>query len=262
MNMFTGSGKASARSLLVSFENRLFHQVKGNYPMNWDEDFITRSVLNQMKSLFHRKRFRLPGNLLRTRWQQYRLAQDIDTPVADFALLFSILYHDGFLLEGAAFVMARAKDPDKNTFSGLRKDHLKKMHSVAPSSQLLLYDYDAVTGMAFPSVPDAIRGAYPHTWDNWVPYSHAAVIPSSTALALGSKTTALYKASLPLSYQLCFRWFFGLDLDFGNPAMDVARGKREDRGLAKYLVCVSVSHGGGEPVEEFSVNRDLYTETV
>lgn len=245
---------------MVSFENRVFHHIKGAYPQNWEEDYLTHTLMMQMRDFFHFKRFRLPGDLVRTRWKLYQLNDPPVNPLADAVLLFSILYHDGTVLEGAAYIMARKKDPDKNTFSTLRKDQLKKLHSVGADARLLLYDYDPITGMAFPSVPDTTAGTYPHSWDNWVPYTHVAAVPSSTALALGAKTTGLYKTALPLSYQLCFRWFFGLDIEYGPAALETAKGNRPGRGTANFLACVSVSHGGAEPTEDFDFNRELYSE--
>ena len=51
-----------------------------------------------------------------------------------------------------------------------------------------------------------------------------------------------------------------LDLDFGDVAVDTARGTRFEKGRARYLVLVSVAHGGADLDENFDYDREAYTE--
>jgi hypothetical protein len=147
---------------------------------------------------------------------------------------------------------------DKSSFSTLRKDHLKRFHSLSPSAHLLLADYDMIAGMAFPTLPEAIIGNYPHSWNSWTPFTHLASVASSAVLALGSKTSSLYKVSLPFSYQLCYRLIHGMDLDHSKAAVDFASGQREDKGLPAYIMRVQIAHGPWDLPKTESVISDAY----
>ncbi|RPI97273.1 MAG: hypothetical protein EHM32_01820 [Spirochaetales bacterium] len=188
------------------------------------------------------------------------LAGEPESELCSVAMLYKISYHDGQSVQGAGFLDAHAKDGGKNTFSSLKKDHLKRLHSIAHHSQLLLYDYDNITGMAFPATAESVLGAYPASWNAWTPYTVAATTPAHCALALNCKDTGLYKTSLPWSYQFCFRNIYGLDLDYGDAAVDTAKGVRFEKGRARYLVLVSVAHGGADLDDSIDFDRSAYIE--
>ena len=114
--------------------------------------------------------------------------------------------------------------------------------------------------MAFPSVPEAVIGNFPHSWDNWLPATQGAIVPVNCAMQLGQKNRGLYKIAVPFSYQLCYRYLYGLDLDYSDNSLKIARGTKLDKGSIKYLVCISVAHGGSEPQRYFDFNREIYTE--
>ncbi|MCU0843392.1 MAG: hypothetical protein MUC76_00515 [Spirochaetes bacterium] len=253
-------GENTMKSLVYELEEAFFTVVKGAYPGSWEDAGITRSLIMEIAGIMNERQLRTPGNLVKTNWRPLQLAGEPESELCSMAMLFRIRYHDGQAVEGASFIQARAKDPGRNSFSSIKKDQLKRVQSIAHHSQLLLYDYDNITGMAFPATAESVLGAYPASWNRWAPYTVAAVTPSHCALALGSKDAALYKTSLPWSYQLCFRNFYGLDLDYGDIAVDTARGVRFEKGRARYLVLVSVAHGGADLDESFDFDRAAYTE--
>ncbi|OHD65402.1 MAG: hypothetical protein A2176_15725 [Spirochaetes bacterium RBG_13_51_14] len=248
------------KSLSFEMESIVYSNVKENFPDTWNRNFMTRSLFSDLKKLFHGKTIHTPGNTMKSFWRLYHSKEEAETVFGDIALIMNVSYHDGQTAEGVAFIDIAEKDPGKNTFSSLNKNKMRKLLSIAPHAQLLLFDYDTITGMAFPTTAESIIGNHPHSWNNWIPYTHAVSVPANLALPLDIKTTGLYKVSLPLSYQIYSRYLYGLDLDYSRPALETATGIKTGRGNPKYLVLIAVSHGGAEPVSEFDIDNKRYVE--
>ncbi len=253
-------GENTMKSLVYELEDVYFRIVKNAYPGLWEDAGITRSLIMDMSAIMTDRQLKTPGNHVHLSMKPFMLASEPESELCSASMLFNIKYHDGQSVQGAAFLDACVKDAGKNTFSSMKKDRLKRLHSIAHHSQMLLYDYDNITGMAFPATAESVLGAYPASWNGWTPYTVAASVPTHCALALNCKDTGLYKISLPWSYQICFRNLFGLDLDYGDVAVDTARGVRFEKGRARYLVLISVAHGGADLDESFDFDRSAYTE--
>ena len=254
--------RSSMKTIVAQIENQILAQVKGGYPSGWNRDGITAHLLKDIGEDLNGKKVLVPGNSMKISWKLLEAGKSFERYFAHVAILARITYHDGQVLEGVAFFDAVTKDPEKNTFSELKRDHLRRMHSISPHSHLLLYDYDMITGMAFPTIPEYVVGNYPNTWNSWIPYTNAGVIPAHAAIALGIKNTGLYKIAVPFSYHLCYRIFYGLGLDFNNTALETGKGKRAEKGVSRYLVQLSVAHGGAEPQSDFDINREVFSESV
>ena len=251
----------SFKGLTFEIEQLLASNIREGYPGAWSMDTVAERFVTGLRTTLDGKKIVYPGNSMRTRLWAYKLTDDRESAALDIAMLVRIAYHDAHRTEGALLLQGAIKDPDKNTFSGLRRDALRKAHSISPHAWLMLSDYDPVSGMAYPAMAEYVIGNHPQGWSNWISYTHAVLVPAGLALELGSRTTGLYKASVPLSHQLCHRFLMGLDLDYHQTARDVARGVRKDRGLASHLVLVSVSMGGAEGSvdSDFEINRELYS---
>ena len=255
-----GEGRNNIKGLLSGIEDVAYQSITGNYPDYWENDIISLSLIRGMITLINQKKIRVPGNVLQSHWSPYILNNDIEKRIGDIAFLIKTTFHDGHTTEGVAVLETALKDKAKNTFSSIKKDQTRKLNNTFPHSQVLLCDYDHITGMAFPTVPESIIGNYPHSWNSWVPFTQAAVIQSGLCYELGIKTTGLYKACLPFSYQLSYRYLYGVDLDFSKNALDIARGIKTTKGCIKYLICVSVAHGDSEPQKHFDFNREIYSK--
>jgi hypothetical protein len=252
-------GHSNIRAFTQKIEELLFQAATANYPDYWEDDIITLTVIKGLEDTFKGQDILVPGNIIRTKWSSFMLRSDFDHRMADMGLLISIRYHDGNTITGVAAIKAAAKDRDKNSFSSIKRDQVKKLNTAFHHSQVLLYDYDHIAGMAFPAVAEAVLGSYPMGWSNWVPYTHGAVVPTEMVSSLGVKTTGLYKTAVPLSYQMCFRYLYGLDLDQHPLPLEIARGLKPEKGAFKYLMCVSIGHGNSEPPEMPEINREIYT---
>lgn len=260
IKQLTPGSKDTMKSLSAQLEALVNGNVRDNYPASWDRDHITRGLFSDLKQLLNGRAIHSPGDTMHTHWHLHRLKEDSDVHFGHCALMIEVTYHDGQTVTGVAFLETAEKDGGKNTFSHVAKNNYRKMLTIAPHAQLLLYDYDTITGMAFPSTAESVIGSHPHTWNTWIPYTHAVMVPAGLALSLDTKTTALYKASLPFSYQLCYRYLHGLDLDFSKPALETAGGIRAERGNPKYLILISVSHGGAEARNSFEFDNRKYIE--
>jgi hypothetical protein len=260
IKQLTSDGRNGMKSLSYEIESRIYANVKENFPRNWDRGTITRALFSDLKKLLHNKTICTPGNNMISTWQLYQLKHESGTLFSDIAIIVQVSYHDGQVAKGVVFHDIAEKDAGKNTFSGLSKNKFRKPLSISPHSGLILFDYDAITGMAFPSTAESIIGTNPHNWNAWLPFTHAVVVPACLAVSLDVKTTGLYKVSLPLSYQLCYRYLFGLDLDFSTPALETAAGIRTDRGSPKFIVLINVVHGGAESAGAFEFDSSSYAK--
>lgn len=252
------------RTLTGDIEQIFSENLTAGYPDSWDMDTANERLVAGLRSVLDGKSFAVPEKTINTRLWPYKLADDNESAVYDIAMLVNITYHDSHTSSGTLFIQGALKDPDKNTFSGLRKDTLRKLHSLSPHAWVMLCDYDTIAGMAYPAMADYVIGDNPQGWSNWAAAANGVVIPSGLAIELGVKTTGLYKGAVPFAHQLCYRFLMGLDLDYGKIARDAASGARTDKGLAKYLMLLSVSIGGaeGDSEPDFDINRELYSPVV
>ncbi len=250
----------SMKSLTYELESLIYSNVKESYPHNWVQQQITRSLFSDMKGLFHGKTIHTPGDTIKSDWTLYQQKNSAEDIFGEIAIVVQVTYHDGQIVRGVVFHDVTEKDGGKNTFSSLHKNNYRRLLSVSPHSQLLLYDYDTITGMAFPSTAESIIGNHPHSWNSWIPFTHAVSVPANLALTLDLKNTGLYKVSLPLSYQISYRYLYGLDLDYSAAAMEIAAGIKTVKGNPRFLICIAVSHGGAEPIINFELNTKMYTE--
>jgi hypothetical protein len=250
----------SMKSLTYELETLIYSNVKESFPSSWNHQQITRSLFSDLKLLFNGKTIHTPGDAFKTQWTLMKQKDESDEIFGDFAIVVQVAYHDNQTVTGVVFYDVAEKDGGKNSFSNLHKNNYRRLLSVSPHSQLLLYDYDTITGMAFPSTAESIIGNHPHNWNTWIPFTHAVTVPANLALSLDVKTTALYKVSLPLSYQISYRYLYGLDLDYSTPALETAAGKKTVKGNPRFLILVAVSHGGSEPIMTFDYNTQMYVE--
>jgi hypothetical protein len=249
----------SMKSLSYELESLIYSSVKESYPDSWNHEKITRSLFSSMKTLFQGKTIHTPGDVIKTGWSLYKRNNASDDIFGEIAIVIQVTYHDGQVVRGVVFHDVAEKDGGKNTFSSLHKNNFRRLLSVSHHSQILLYDYDTIAGMAFPSTAESVIGNQPHNWNSWIPYTHAVTVPANLALSLDVKTTGLYKVSLPLSYQISYRYLYGLDLDYSIPALETAAGTKTVKGNPRFLICIAVSHGGAEPTMNFDLNTKIYS---
>lgn len=245
------------KEFLLELEIILQKHVKNNYPIDWDEDFITRSILKEIRNRLGSVKIRDFKERMRIEWLPYKLKGRPENKFGDVAILVNIRYQDGDEIEGVAFLEAKKRDVNGTRFSAIKMAQLKRIHRNAPSSMVLLYDYNDITQFASFKPKLNMR-----EWYGWLvlkPCTCSVVVPTSIVSCNKKKDTTLYKFSLPFSYQLIFRYFQGFDLELRKLPMKIAKGYASERGLPAYLVVVAITYGRAEPpVVDF--NRDWFSE--
>jgi hypothetical protein len=112
------------------------------------------------------------------------------------------------LIVGYAYLEAKRRYSDAKgqpRFDELGATQLKRILDNTPHAQVLLYDYDAIAWNY-----DATRDAEIF---RPIPTAHAVTLPMNLTLALGVRNAALYRYSVPFAFQLCYRYWQGLDLE-------------------------------------------------
>jgi hypothetical protein len=235
-------------------EKIIEENVYKNYTYDWDEDFITRSIIKDFRRRFSSVEITDWENKnIRLKWSAYKLTGKPETNYGDIAILINIHNKSGLEIEGVAFIEAKRRY-DSN-FDRINLKQIKKLIKNAPHSMMLLYDYQKISFASHYPL-NFYWGIYQLT-----PYTYAVNVPSYIVDQTKNKTVALYGFSVPFSYQLCFRYLRGFDLDLDESAINVAKGIT-GKGNAKYLLTIDVIHGDTNYDIQKNINFSLYTENI
>jgi hypothetical protein len=243
----------TVQSFLHEFEKILTKQVKDSFPRYWDENTITFNILREFETSLSVVHIKDSRQRMQIEWKAFKIGRPTENKYGDVAFLVNINYQDGDRIEGAAFLEAKKRERDRTRFGAMKTGQLKRIRKHAPSSMVLLYDYEDITQFAD-------TGAFTEGWKGLVlkPCTCSVVVPSNTILSVQKKNTTLYKFSIPFSYQLFFRYLQGFDLEFGEQPKKIAKGYATKLGAPTYLVIVSVAYGKTEPLREISFNGELF----
>ena len=254
--------KLSYWRLIGEIEKLVKECVPGSHPKNWEERHITESLLTGLCGDLNDVPISGFRQDLVLQWEAFRAKSGEPAQNADIALLVRIAHRDGSVLEGAAFIDAKIKTDRKRTFEEFRIPDFKRILRSSASAQVLLYDYEDITSytsnrsVMFPPLEySPWRGGVPIT-----PCTYAVVAPAGLVVQRHINDTDLYKFSLPLSYQLIYRYCHGFDLDFSEQALAAARGFPTRKGTSSYLLCLSVTEEGADaqPKAELALNRAVW----
>lgn len=244
----------------IALEAILQQSVKKNFPYSWREDQISTDLLRDLRANFQDIEIHGLRDVIKVQWEPMKFDGTPETKYGDIAILVTISLNDGSFLEGVAFLEAKVKNPASGSFKALKKTQLQRLTSNTPHSQLLMYDFEpivlnqqVVDFTAYEYDLEFIRAPY----QNILSFTHTAMLPTNTALEIDKKTTALYQCAVPLSYQIPFRFFLGLDLDFTRKAVDTAKGFFPSKGIPHFLLKIEVVHGSGEQRKSV-INDDAF----
>lgn len=217
------------------------------HPVDWDEDFITRTLLNNFRqdlrsTTVHHGRHK-KSNI---KWRAFKLTGKPERKFGDIAIIVRIRHRDGRELEGVGFLEAKKRDNDSFQFRSIKKKQFQMISRHAPHAFVLLYDYTEITGLNRCDLPFASSRYWNRYWED-IPFTQAVVVPMGLALESALKDIRIYRYCMPLSYQLPFRYFQGYDLEFDKKALSIAKGYELQKfGGPSYLLMVSI----GVNVEE------------
>ena len=252
--------KLSYWRLIGEVERIVKARVPGSHPGDWVEETVTAVLLKTLASELDDTEVSGFRQGYTIRMSAHRQRGKRETVNADISLLVRIAHRDGSTLEGAAFIETKLKQDRKRTFDAFRLPELKKLFRSSPFSQVLFLDYEDITSYStnrsvqFPPMEySPWRGGIPMT-----PCTYAAVIPTNIVVAQHLNDTSIYSYSVPLSYQIVYRYFHGFDLDLSEQALLAARGQPTKKGLSEFLLAFSVFEEGVEAREETEINRKVW----
>lgn len=243
-------------------EEEIRSSIKPSWPYSWDEDFITLTLLQNLRD--NLKNIELIGKDYRqhVHWEAYKLRGKYETNFGDVCLNVKIHYKDGTHLEGAAFLEAKRRDWRKTSFGAMNWHQLNRVLKNAPRSQYLLYDYEDITSFRNPI--GFMSELEPYYSRRHMPLSvtattRAVCVPLNIAKATGYKDTLLYRYATPLSFMLTSRYFQGQDLEFDETSLGIAAGFVKKFGLPKFIFEIHISEEGAEPqIDSHRINNDEY----
>ncbi len=254
---------------LIRVEDIVTNKVYGNFPIDWDEDFITRDLLRALRQVEKRQlrvspldeRYpyfpypgpllpywiweHLAGTVLNVEWSSYKQTGTPERYFGDVAVLVLAQYYDGDRVEGVGFLEAKKRDRGNTKFGAIKVGQLKRIFRHAPRASLLLYDYEPVCYL------------HPIRLWKWVP-TFAVTVPIDLSLATGKRDTSLYKFSKPFSAQLLL-FLIGFELERSKAALNIAKGLEDRFGAPRHLLIIRVGVNTDAPSEDFvAFNRDRY----
>lgn len=241
-----------------SMEEIFKSEIEGNFPYQWDEDHITRQILRSFRKNFRRISLFGFKHEIKINWEIYKFTGVAETIAGDIGLLVNVHLKSGNVIEGVAFIEAKKRKKDTIRFDALNKNQLKRLNRFSPFSRLLLYDYEDIT--QFPLNQSYLRSYKDFRYYNFrIENTFAVTIPINLVIANYSNNTNLYHLSLPFSYQLIYRYFHGLDLDYSRNAIDLFNTFPKSQGLPRYLMKISVGIGTDILETESTMLHDFYT---
>jgi hypothetical protein len=213
--------------------------------IDWDEDHITRRLLHlmrvnlngsQIEDLELRNIFINPFKLK---------SKKLENSYGDIAIVVKIEYKDGDTIEGVAFLEAKRKYKESGNFDALKWDQLERILSNASHSQLLMYDFKPITDFA----PTGLENNRTTSGSNAMlslPITYMTTAPIQNTLQLRKNNDRLYKLSIPFSYQLAYRYFYGFDLQFDEKMIRAAKGDISEQIkdlYPSYVVFITIQQG-------------------
>lgn len=251
----------------IAVEKIVSGSIQDCYEYGWDENTITYTLLRQLIRHFKNVRVHGYSHELETTWEAYKYSGQEEKDFGDIALLIRIRYRDGQELEGVGLLEAKRRSLKSTRFESAQDGQLRRIVKNAPRAMLTLYDYERIT--SFPTSIDFYsrqidikeHGQQLYNSLPWtIPHTHCVVVPGYLAIATNSFDTTLYRNSLPLSHQLCNRYFLGFDLEHNPRVIRAAKGFSKKGRIPRYVLTVNIGQGTLPPEAKELMNPNIYTQ--
>ena len=237
-------------------EGWLRDAIRIAHPVSWDENHLTFSIVDALGR--EARSIELTGldRPFKLVWDARKLRQPEEADFGDMAVVVNLNTWAGETLEGVGFLEAKRRDLRGSNFPAAKTSQLKRVLRKAPSSNLLLYDYDNVSSCMDNWSTLFEDHYYRRRFGPTNPFTHSVCVPVRAAIQQGQYSTHLHKFGVPLSYQLLGRYFRGFDLEMDRSVIDAAKGNISRHGGARTLLLVGVSTGEHDPeLPEVNGNR-------
>jgi hypothetical protein len=265
----------SLMTLYTELENIFRQQILDSYPSDWDEDYITRKIFFEYRKLFRNIQINGLSSLpISINSAAYKFTGNPETQFGDIGFIVKITYPGSPPFEGVTSLEAKKIHKTKRRFEEIKGKQLNKISSAVQYPMLLMYDNQPIEKIHDYSFFPSTRKA-----------NHAVVVPidivesiindkdpyyfdeykKSKKMSIDGKS--IYNFSVPLAYQILFRYFRGLDLDFNKDLTRYIKGYQDEdlsnqleRSLPQYLLLISVSYGDAEITMDFDINTGVFRE--
>jgi hypothetical protein len=204
------------KATVIHLENMFANLCREAYPHEWDENFISFRLMQELRNLFGNRVIHFQDWSKIVDWQSFKNRGKQETNYGDIALLVNIQFTSNEVLKGVVCLEAKRKFVS-HSFESLDTAQIDRIQGNLPYAHLLLYSYDNHDlPLKFPDHSE---------WR-----SHFWVSPLNTAGQLlhqvrRSDNLKILRTSFPFSMFLTSRIFWGHDLDFrGNIYNDIAAG--------------------------------------
>lgn len=197
--------------------------IQSAFPRHWNENHITETILTSLLgSGFPYLEIDGLRRPMVISWDAYKQWGAAETDRGDIAVLVRSSHWMGKHTEGVGYLEAKRRYFQDGRYTALKPTQLRRIQRNAPLAQVLLYDYSPTTEFGDNL---AIHGRrelpYYHRYHR--PAAHAIAVPVGSVLASESKDAALAGLGVPLSTQLCARFFRGFDLNYAGSIVKATR---------------------------------------
>jgi len=224
-----------------------------------DENTVTNNILIELRTALKHARVTDLSDILTINCEAYKYRKPLEIDYGDICVIVQINYSDGSSIEGVGVLEAKIRYRSTGAFSAFKLRQIQRIYKNAPNSYVLLYDYEsALLTCSNIDIPyrQICEVCYPHRPKD----THAIVIPTNIILNKRTLNKDVYKFALPFSYQLCYRYFLGLDLNFAKrpvtSAVDFATRRPH-----RFLMTIGIAHGDrpSDRVPLPAIDEALYT---
>jgi hypothetical protein len=262
-------------TLYCELENIFRQQILDSYPSDWSEDYITRKIFFEYRKLFRDIQINGLSSLpIKINSVAYKFTGEPETKFGDIGFLIRITHPGSPCFQGVTSLEAKKIHKNKRKFEEIKGRQLNTISSNVKYPMLLLYDNQSIQKFHDYSF-------FPSTTKQ----NHAVVVPidiiesiirdkdpdylgqDKAVKKLPIDANSIYKFSIPFAYQILFRYFRGLDLDFNQDLIQHIKGYQsedlpniQERSLPQYLLVLSVSYGDSDSSIEFDINRNIFSE--
>jgi hypothetical protein len=237
------------KQLVFELEDTFTRITQGNYPLEWEENHITYSLMKEMRSMFQKRHIRYKGFTKIIEWFSYKNKGKSESIAGDISLIVNIQFSSGEKLRGVAFLEAKRNSTDEN-FESMSVPQLERIHTRIPYSHLLLYLHKSQElPLKFPDES---------TWK-----SNMWASPSNTAIPMlkqvsKSDNWRTLRVSLPFSMLITSRYFWGHDLDYREDSYKLALDGLDSIAAPQFLGVINVYYEGQAPLNvQVSDNWEL-----
>jgi hypothetical protein len=243
-------------SLANAVENILSKNITVGFGNDHVEDTITENILTGLRILLKSKQLAGLSDILTITCEAYKYRGPLENSYGDIGIILNIYYADNNSLSGVGFLEAKKRDKQKGDYTAFNIAQADRIYTNAPNSYLLLYDYNPVQAECS-NVNIPYRQFCSVCYRSLNENTHAVVVPMNLVLTRESVGKETYRFALPFSYQLCFRYLLGFDLNFvSHPSVSLREYMIEHR--TKHIMEITVIHGDRRVDTSPTVNNNIY----